>query len=203
MTKFIQDSYNGVYVVLLKPYMPSVKTILLLVVGVIIGLFWAYVLAPAIFYDSDPSTLQQSWQDEWVKLLSDRNAAANFDVSANITSLLSAIDGPLEVVDRLLVTPGEEANVPRLQAIRPMAEQAEPIAAVAPQPNILSNILPFLIAPLIVVILAVIVALLWGMLIKSNVYDPAMKQIRGERVSPETKAMREQVQAAKQAEATM
>ncbi|KXK20727.1 MAG: hypothetical protein UZ15_CFX003001627 [Chloroflexi bacterium OLB15] len=203
MTKFIQDSYNGVYVVLLKPYMPSLKTILLLITGVIVGLFWAYVLAPAVFYDSDPSTLQQSWQDEWVKLLSDRNAAANFDVSSNITSLLAAIDAPLEVVDRLLVTPGEEANVPRLQAIRPMAEQANSDAATAPQPNILSNILPFLIAPIIVVILAVVISLLWGMLIKSNVYEPAMKQIRGERVSPETKAMREQVQAAKQAEASM
>lgn len=203
MTKFIQDSYNGVYVVLLKPYMPSLKTILLLIVGVIIGLFWAYVLAPVIFYDSDPSTLQQSWQDEWVKLLSDRNEAANFDVSNNITNLLTAIDGPLEVVDRLLTTPGEEANTPRLQAIRPMAEEANPIAATPPQPNILSNILPFLIAPLIVVVLAVIISLLWGMLIKSNVYDPAMKQIRGERVSPETKAMRETVQAAKHAEASL
>lgn len=202
MTKFLQDSYNGIYKIVLEPYMPRLKTILLLVAGVVIGLFWAYVLAPTIFFDGDPSSLQQSWQDEWVKLLADRNAAANFDVSQNLVDLLSRIDDPLEVVDRLAITPGEELNADRLQAIRPLAEQAQASAAAAPSPSLLGNLVPFIIAPLIATIIAVVVALLWGLLLKGNVYDPLMRRLRGEKDSAESIAIRQVTAAAKQAEAT-
>lgn len=203
MRKFIQDSYNGIYKVLLRPYMPEARTVLLIVVGVIIGLFWAYVLAPTVFYNADPGTLEQSWQDEWVKLLADRSAGANFDVSQSVVQLLGAVDDPVGIIDRLLNTPGEEANFSRLQAIRPLAEQAEGRAAVPPQPSLLSNIAPFIVAPLVMVILTVVASLVWGLLLKSNVYEPLLKRLRGEKVSAEVKAMREQVQAVKQAEATL
>src|SRR5690606_30895632 len=107
----LRDSYNGLYVVLLKPYMPKPSTLLALVVGVLVGLIWAYLIAPTIYYDADPSTLHQSWQDEWVKLLADRYDAANADVSANIVDLLGRVDDPVGIIDRLSNTPGEEANV--------------------------------------------------------------------------------------------
>jgi hypothetical protein len=201
MSNFIRDSYNGIYKVVLKPYMPALMTVVLLVVGVLVGLFWAYVVSPTVFYDADPSTLEQSWQDEWVKLLADRNAASNFDVSQNIIDLLRRIENPVEVVDRLLVTPGEEANVPRLQAIRPYAEAAMP-GVPAPQPSLIGNLLPFIVLPILIVILSVVFSLLWGMLLRGNVYEPAMRRIRGERMSEEERAIRQQVQAAKQAEIT-
>lgn len=197
---FLRDSYNGLYVVLLKPYMPKPKTLLVLVMGVIIGLLWGYVIAPTIYYDADPSTLHQSWQDEWVKLMADRYDAANVDVSANLTDLLRRVDDPLGIVDRLINTPGEEANVQRLQAIRPFAEAAQASAVQAPQPGIVSNILPFIIAPIVVVILGCIVAILWGMFIEPNIAAPIAKRIRGEKVSPEVQAMRQQVQATRQAQ---
>jgi hypothetical protein len=199
MMKFLRDSYNGLYVVLLKPYMPKSQTLLVLVLGVLVGLLWAYVLAPTIYYDADPSTLHQSWQDEWVKLLADRYDAANADVSANITDLLSRVDDPIGVIDRLINTPGEEANVANLQAIRPFAEAAEPNAVQAPQPSIVSNILPLIVAPIVVVILGTIVAIVWGMLVKPNVVDPLAKRARGEKVSAEVQTMRQQVQASRQA----
>jgi hypothetical protein len=193
MTKFIEDSYNGIYKVLLKPFMPSGKTLLLLVVGVVIGLFWGYILAPTIYYDADPSTLHQSWQDEWVKLLADRYALSNNNpaVGNDLVSLLGAVDDPVGIIDNLSATTTDVATVERLQAIRPYAEQAQP-GATAPQPNTFANILPFIIAPLIVVIIAIIVALLWGLLIKGNIYDPAMKRVRGEKESAEVAQMREQ-----------
>ena len=117
MMKFLRDSYNGLYVVLLKPYMPRPITLLVLVIGVIVGLVWAYAISPTIYYDADPSTLHQSWQDEWVKLLADRNAEANADISTNLIDLLSRVDAPLQIIDRLINTPGEEANVQKLQDI--------------------------------------------------------------------------------------
>ena len=116
--KFLKDTYNGIFVVLLKPYLPSLKTLAILVGGLLIGLFWAYVLAPTVYYNSDPRTLHQSWQDEWVKLLADRYALqTNSDISANIIDLLTRVDDPVGIVDRLSAEPGEEANLGKLQAI--------------------------------------------------------------------------------------
>lgn len=203
MMKFLKDSYNGLYVVLLKPYMPRRKTIALLIIGVLIGLVWGYGIAPTIYYDADPRTLEQSWQDEWVKLLADRAAAANADVSANIIDLLSRVDDPLGIVDRLLATPGEEVNRTKLENIRPLAEAAQANAVTAPQPTLAGNILPFIVAPLVVTVIGVVIALLWGLLIKANLYDPLVKRLRGEKVSAEVAAARQQMQAVKQAEAAL
>src|SRR5664279_3986403 len=149
MIKFLKDSYNGIFLVLLKPYMPKGKTLAVLAGGILLGLLWAYTIAPTIYYDSDPRSLHQSWQDEWVKLLADRYAGTTTaDISANITDLLSRVDDPLGIVDRLIAAPGEEANQAKLQAIRPFAQQAEPNAVQAPQPNFTANILPFIVAPI-------------------------------------------------------
>src|SRR3982750_2316469 len=164
--KFLKDSYNGLFVVLLKPYMPKGKTLAVLVGGVLIGLLWAYAISPNVYYDADPRALPHSWQDEWVKLLADRYAGAtNTDVSGNITDLLARVDDPLGIVDRLIASPGEEANQGKLQAIRPLAEAAEPNAVKAPQPNPIGQILPYIIAPIVVLVVGVIVAILWGMFI--------------------------------------
>lgn len=184
MMKFLRDSYNGIYVVLLKPYMPSAKTLLVLVLGVLLGLLWAYAFSPINYYDADPRSLHQSWQDEWVKLLADRYAATtNADISANITDLLRRVDDPLGIVDRLIGTPGEEANQAKLQAIRPFAEQAELNAVQAPQPSLISNILPYFIAPIVIVVVGTIVAVLFGMFIYPNVVEPLQRRARGEKVS--------------------
>ncbi len=182
--KFLKDTYNGIFVVLLKPYLPSLKTLAILVGGLLIGLFWAYVLAPTVYYNSDPRTLHQSWQDEWVKLLADRYALqTNSDISANIIDLLTRVDDPVGIVDRLSAEPGEEANLGKLQAIRPLAEQAEPLAVSAPEPSALGNILPFIIAPIVVVLVGSIVAVIWGMFIHPNLIEPLLRRRRGEQVS--------------------
>lgn len=198
MTKFLRDSYNGLYVVLLKPYMPRAATVLALVLGVVIGLAWAYAIAPTIYYDTAPNALEQRYQDEWVKLLADRNAQANADISQSLTALLQEIDDPLGTVDRLIASPGEEANRAKLEAIRPFAEAAQPNAAVAPQPNRLEDLLPFILAPILVVVVFVIIALLWGMFIYPNLIEPTLRRARGENaVSAEVVREREQREAAR------
>lgn len=199
MVKFLKDSYNGIYVVLLKPYMPRSKTILVLILGVLLGLLWAYAISPTIYYDSDPRTLHQSWQDEWVKLLADRFAATtNTDISGNIVDLLSRVDDPVGIVDRLIATPGEEANVAKLSAIRPFAEQAEPNAVIAPQPSLVANILPYIVAPLVIVIVGTILTVLFGMFIYPNLVEPLVRRARGEKASPQVAQERKaRVEAAK------
>jgi hypothetical protein len=201
MMKWLRDTYNGVYVVLLKPYMPKARSLILLLLGFLIGLIVAYGVAPTTYYAADPRTLDQSWQDEWVKLLADRNAAANADVSANITELLARIDDPLGTVDRLLSTPGEEANVAKLQAIRTYAEAAQPNAVRAPQPSLWGDLQPWIFGTIILLVLAVVFTLLYGMFIEPNVVQPVMKRLRGEKVSDEVKQMRAQQAAIRAAEA--
>ncbi len=183
MLKTLQDNYNGLVVILLKPYLPARKTLLALVIGLILGLIWGYTINPTIFYNAEPRSLEQSWQDQWVKLLADRYAAAgSVDVSSNIVDLLSKVDDPLGIVDRLIATPGEESNQAKLQAIRPLAQQAEPIAVSAPQPsNLIADILPFILAPIVVVIIATVVIILWGMFIFPNIGEPIMKRLRGDK----------------------
>jgi hypothetical protein len=201
MMKWLRDTYNGVYVVLLKPYMPTAKSLILLLLGFLIGLIVAYGVAPTTYYAADPRTLDQSWQDEWVKLLADRNAAANADVSANITELLARIDDPLGTVDRLIATPGEEANVGKLQAIRPYAEAAQPNAVTAPQPSLWGDLQPWIFGTIILLIIAIVATVLYGMFIQPNVVEPVMKRLRGEKVSDEVKQMRAQQAAIRAAEA--
>jgi hypothetical protein len=182
MIKFIKDSYNGLVVILLKPYLPARKTLIALAIGLIIGLIWGYAINPTVFFDAEPRSLHQSYQDEWVKLLADRYAGAgSVDVSSNVVALLEEVDDPLGIVDRLIATPGEEANQAKLQAIRPLAEQAEPLAVSAPAPNLIGNILPFIIAPLAVIIVTTIVIILWGMFIYPNVGEPIVKRLRGDK----------------------
>jgi hypothetical protein len=200
--KYLQDSYNGIYKVVIKPYLPRTSTIILLVVGVLVGLVWAYALSPTIYFDADPRTLQQSWQDEWVKLLADRNAASNFDVSENITSLLAAVDDPLGIVQRLLNTPGEEANFERLQAILPYAQAAQANAPQAPQPSLIANILPFILAPLIAVIVFIAVTLVYRIFLKDS-FAPGRARARTGRDRGQPNTALQSAGAAKQAEATL
>ena len=47
----------------LGPSLPKRRTLIILVVAFLLGLLWAYVIAPTIYYDADPSTLRQEFQD--------------------------------------------------------------------------------------------------------------------------------------------
>jgi hypothetical protein len=116
-----------------------------------------------------------------------------------MVDLLSRVDNPIGIIDRLRNTPGEEANAARLDAIRPYAEQAETAAVQAPQPSFIANLVPFIVAPLLIVIVGVIVAIVYGMFIAPNLVEPLQKRLRGEKVSEEVIAMRHQVQASRQA----
>lgn len=200
MIKWLQDSYNGLYKVLLEPVTPRRVTVGALVAGVLIGLIWAYLIAPVVYYDADPNTLHQSWQDQWVKLLADRRAAANSNVDNEITLLLQEVDDPVGIIDRLITQQPEYAA--RLQDIRSLATTAQPVAAVAPQPSILGSILPFILAPLIAAIIFVIAAWLWRLFIYPNLFEPMIRARRaGGSGAPDTalqdmRAVREQTRAA-------
>lgn len=204
MIKWLQDSYNGLYKVLLEPVTPRRRTVLALVVGVLLGLMWAYLIAPVVFYDADPNSLHQTWQDEWVKLLADRNAAANADVSQQITLLLRQVDDPVGIINRLINDPTESERVQRLSAILPYAEVAQNTAATAPQPSLVGSVLPWIVAPLLIAIVFVILTWLWKLFIYPNLFEPVIRR-RASAGAPADEGVaraRQEAEMRRQAEAT-
>jgi hypothetical protein len=114
------------------------------------------------------------------------------------------VDDPLGIVQRLLATPGEEANAARLQALLPLAEAAQPFAvSEPPRPTLLGNLSPWLLGPLLTAILAAVVVVVYGMFIEPNVVQPLRKRLRGEKVSAEVAAMRRQIEESKKAESSL
>lgn len=200
MKKFrtwLVNSYNGIYPIL-RPSIPSRGAFFALVVGVLVGLIWAYSLAPTVYYDADPSTLERGWQDEWVSLLADRYTLATVagvpspEFEAQIVSSLSFVANPTEIVDRLGIQDG---------GFRALAQQAEP-GRPAPRPNTPGNLLPFIVAPLVMIVLYFIVSVLWGLLIRDLLVEPIIKRLRGgTQVSDEaTQRTIDAIRMAKQAE---
>lgn len=188
--QWLRDTYNGLVVVLLKPYLPRRATLLALLLGILIGFLGAYVLFPTQYYNGDLRSLEQSWQNEWVKLLADRYANRTADISAYVTDALRQVDDPLGIVDTLLANPAETENHPDLQAIRPLAEAAQPNAVQAPPaPNAWDTLRPFLIVPIVAILLVTIVVILWGMFIYPNLIEPLAR--RGQKPDPVLQAERQ------------
>ncbi len=196
--QWLKDTYNGLVVILLKPYLPRRETLLAILLGILIGFLGAYVLFPTQYIDGDLRTLEQSWQDEWVKLLADRYAARTSDISAFITDALRQVDNPLGIVDTLLATPEEAENYAKLQQIRPLAEAAQPTAVAAPaEPSTLDNLRPFLIVPIVALLIITILIIIYGMFIYPNLIEPLAR--RGQVPDPAVQAERENRQAARKA----
>ena len=99
----------------------SVGRILPIMFAFLVGLIWAYNIAPIQFYDAHPGQLTQSWQDNWVTLINDRYVSGSGD-STQLQQLLQAVDAPDEIAERLRLAPG----------LVELAKQAAPEAAQAP-----------------------------------------------------------------------
>lgn len=174
MVRKIRDTIIGLWPIL-KAYIPRRSLVIAVVLAFLVGLVWGYRLDPVVFYDGDPSSLGQSWQDQWVKMIADsyalrtQNAAPTDELIQNTLTLLRSVDNPLEIVDRLGLTD-----------IRSLAEQVEPFAAAAPQPNdLLATIRPFVLGTVVVAVLTVVLSLLFGFYINPMVVEPIRKRLRG------------------------
>jgi hypothetical protein len=198
--EWLIGTYNGLYKIILEPSMPSRQTVFLIVLAFIIGLLWAYALAPTIYYDGDPSQLEQSWQNEWVRLLADRyvavtsTSATGPEFDDSMVSLLSAVDDPLSIVDSLGITD------PRF---RDLAQQAQPGRAAPARPSIVASLQPFLVGSIVLIVLTVVISLLGRILIYPNLIEPIVKRLRGGTAASDEATMRtiDAMRAARSAEA--
>ncbi len=174
--EWLIGSYNGLYKIVLEPSMPSWQTVLILVLAFIVGLLWAYTLGRIVYFDGDPSQLEQSWQNEWVQLLADRyesvtsSSATGPEFDQSIIGLLGAVDNPSGIAQSIGITD---------QGFLQLAQQAEPGKAAPTRPNIVDSLLPFVLGSLVIIIVTPIIALLGRILIYPNLIEPVIKRLRG------------------------
>jgi hypothetical protein len=171
----IRDTVIGLWPVV-KTYVPTLGLVIAVVVAFIIGLIWGYAVDRVQFYDADPTTLEQSWQDEWVRLINDRytlntlNAEPSEEFRQGIVNALKAVDNPVEIVQRLGLTQLTE-SAQAAQALAPSAPPGEP--------NIIASIRPFIVGSIAIAAGLVIGSLLYGFYFSPLVVAPIRKRIRG------------------------
>jgi hypothetical protein len=179
--QYLIDSYNGLYKIVLEPSMPTKQTIILLLVGLLIGIVWGYVLAPVQYYDGTPNQLNQTDRDQWIKLVSASYYAGMYD-DATVTALLQRVEDPAGSIARLLsAAPSGSVEQAALESIQPLAPAQ---GTAAPRPaGLLSQVISFLIPFILIIILTPILVLVWRLLIYGNIVAPLWNKIR--RKSPE------------------
>lgn len=196
--EWLIGSYNGLYKIVLEPSMPSRQTVYIVVLAFLIGLIWAYLLAPTTYFDGDPSQLQQGWQNEWVQLLADRyqavsgTSATGPEFDQSIINLLSAVDDPLGIVETQSITaPG----------FRQLAQQAQSVAKTPPsRPSLVSSLSPFIVGTIVMIVASAIIALVGRILIYPNLIEPLIRRIRGD-VAVSDEATRKTIDALRAARA--
>lgn len=178
---WLRDSYNGIYRIVIAPSMPKWSTIILLIVGFLIGIIWGYLIAPTEFTGANPNRLNQTAQDQWVKM-----SAVGYDPStrygqAEVEALLSRIDNPAATVQRLL---SDASTAPSdrdaLQALARELDLASISGTPTPEaPSIISQALTGFVVPLLLILVVTpILFVAWRLLIYPNIVQPIMGAIR-------------------------
>lgn len=114
-----------------------------LLIGLILGFLWAYVISPNVYTAAEPVHLGESWKEEYVKQI-----AWQFSVSGASEVAQRALDGvgnAADILNGMLVKFANDPELlPRLQAIQPFARNnPEQVAKVTPS-LLNSNLTPFL-----------------------------------------------------------
>ncbi len=114
-----------------------------LLIGLILGFLWAYVISPNVYTAAEPVHLGESWKEEYIKQI-----AWQFSVSGASEVAQRALDGvgnAGDILNGMLVKFANDPELlPRLQAIQPFARNnPEQVAKVTPS-LLNSNLTPFL-----------------------------------------------------------
>lgn len=175
--EWLVGTYNGIYKIVLEPYMPSRQTVLILILAFIFGLIWAYAISPTIYYNGDPSQLDQSWQNEWVTNVAARYERAQAsgipseELRLQTIRLLAAVDDPLGIANAHGLTDPD---------FLALAQEAQPGNPAPPQPSLIGNLMPFVIGSIVIAILAIIISLVGRILIYPNLIEPQIRRMRGD-----------------------
>ncbi|MFC1959270.1 hypothetical protein ACFLYO_01040 [Chloroflexota bacterium] len=142
---------------------PQLLNVTILTLGLIIGLLWAYAVAPVVWTNADPVHLHPSHQDEWVKMTADQYALFGPQVSEHTQSLLAQVGNSQAIIDRLIAAnPDNLELVGRLQSIQPLASGPDNPELQKLQTGGLQALNPIILV-LLVWLLGCFFIIFWGM----------------------------------------
>ncbi|MCU0496289.1 MAG: hypothetical protein MUF87_02935 [Anaerolineae bacterium] len=170
------DTYNGLYVIVLKPYMPSYVAVVAVVLAFLFGLLiFGYWFAPVQYYDGSPHEMTSAAQDQWVINLAAAFQAGYYD-PPSLVQLLNQISEPAARVERLIQSETGAAQA-GLQQIFALAQQATGTPAAQPT-SWLQQAVPVILGVILMIILSVVTSLVWQLLIKPNIWDKLYEAVR-------------------------
>ncbi len=164
MINRLVGQFNIIGKAVLSSLAPALARLGLVLLGLILGLIWAYQFAPVQFRDAEPVHLADGYKDQWIKMTaveyavtSDRAEAQRKIVSGGITpDMIQQLIAENQATDPTLAA--------RLQALLPLAEESQ--AAAAKQADkvnggMLSGVLGPILFVLAVAIIGILLALLF------------------------------------------
>ncbi|MCS6834611.1 MAG: hypothetical protein NZ750_01155 [Anaerolineae bacterium] len=166
--------------------MPAWSTTFALVIGVAIGLFWAYNVNPTVFNGANPNRLNQPAQDQWIKLVS-ASFQGGYYTTEEAANLLNRVDNPAASVQRLIDDPNTNDGERRaLQAVQPLVVNLS--GTPTPQsPGLLGELIQFIVPLILFLILFPVLTLIYRLLIQPNFVAPAIQRFKEMR-DPELRA---------------
>lgn len=189
--QWLGDTYNGLYVIVLKPHMPSFVTVFALVMALLFGIFWAYQVRPIEYYDGAPFQMSEQARDQWIKMVAGSYVGGLYDDQETF-GLLQQVENPAQRID-VLVQQETGAVQAALTQIQPIAQQVGQ-GTLAPRPGELPRAILDVVLPVILlIILALIISPIWRLLFRPNVVDTIYDAVRPKSAT--------EVEARKQAQA--
>ncbi len=159
MINRLVGQFNIIGKAVLSSLAPALARLGLVLLGLIIGLVWAYQFAPVQFKDAEPVHLADGYKDQWIKMTaveyavtSDRAEAQRKIVAGGITP---------DMIQRLIEE--NQATDPtltaRLQALLPLAEESQS-AASKQADKVKGGLLSGILGPILFVLFVAIVGIL-------------------------------------------
>ncbi|MFW5748714.1 MAG: hypothetical protein ACOCYT_03790 [Chloroflexota bacterium] len=173
LRQWLLDSYNGIFKILLQPQLPSMRVLFFMVISFLVGMFWAYNLAPVQFYNAAPHQMRDEHQDQYVIGVA-ASALAGIYNDEGVATLLNRVDSPAQRVERLKGRGGQTEAA--LEAVDEIA-QSVPGRDMPSAGNIFTTVIEVIVAVVAFVLVASVVAIAWGLLI-GGYFDRARLTIK-------------------------
>ncbi|GAB4575056.1 MAG: hypothetical protein Kow0077_24670 [Anaerolineae bacterium] len=142
---------------------PQLIGVVVFTLGLVLGLVWAYGVAPTIWINAEPVHLHQSFKEEWVKLVADQYSLFGQQGRDHAADLLNRVGNAQAIIDKLV---SENSNNPtlqaRLNALREFAAGADNPELRKIQYGGLQTLNPAILV-VGVLVLGSILVILWGM----------------------------------------
>ncbi|MBN2469919.1 MAG: hypothetical protein JXN59_04265 [Anaerolineae bacterium] len=142
---------------------PQLIGLLVFTLGLVVGLGWAYGIAPTIWTNAEPIHLHSSYQDEWVKMVADQYSLFGRQGQAHAEDMLRRVGNAQATIDRLIgANQGNSTLVARLNAIREFAPGADNPELQKIAYSWVQTLNPAILVAAILIIGALLI-ILWGM----------------------------------------